>query len=126
MLIQPLISDFPKKVICNTVMVLGFPSARMSEMEVPDCPFWVACQLPHPGRPGRCRLHGGIINCTSPQVDAYFEALLSLEAMREWQANAILEPWREPGHEAEVCAAGTVLSDYRQSDPGSPSLIRRP
>lgn len=44
---------------------------------------------------------------------AYPAHLLALPAMREWYAEAIAETWREPGHEAEVAAAGTITQDCR-------------
>lgn len=44
---------------------------------------------------------------------AYPERLLDLPAMREWYAAALAETWREPGHEAEVRAAGTIIEDSR-------------
>ncbi|MBZ9674898.1 glutathione S-transferase family protein [Mesorhizobium sp. ES1-1] len=43
----------------------------------------------------------------------YPARLLALPAMRQWYADAIAEPWREPGHEAEVTAAGTITEDFR-------------
>jgi glutathione S-transferase len=44
---------------------------------------------------------------------AYVERMLAEPAMRDWYTAAIAEPWREPGHEAEVAAAGTVTTDLR-------------
>ena len=44
---------------------------------------------------------------------AYAQRLLALPAMREWYAAALLETQREPGHEAEALAAGTVIEDLR-------------
>ncbi|RWB01721.1 glutathione S-transferase family protein [Mesorhizobium sp.] len=43
----------------------------------------------------------------------YPARLLALPAMREWYAAALAEEWREPNHEAEVRAAGTVIEDFR-------------
>ena len=40
-------------------------------------------------------------------------ALLALPAMREWEAAALAETWREPGHEAEAKAAGVWVEDRR-------------
>ncbi|MER9138694.1 glutathione S-transferase family protein [Mesorhizobium sp. M0830] len=45
----------------------------------------------------------------------YPAQLLALPAMREWYAAGLAETWREPDHEAEVAAAGTVLEDFRAS-----------
>jgi len=44
---------------------------------------------------------------------AYPKQLLDLPAMREWYAAALAETWREPDHEAEVAAAGTIIEDRR-------------
>jgi glutathione S-transferase len=44
---------------------------------------------------------------------AYPARLLDLPVMREWYASALAETWREPGHEAEVRAAGTIIEDLR-------------
>lgn len=44
---------------------------------------------------------------------AYPERLLALPAMREWHAAGLAETWREPEHEAEVAAAGTIVEDLR-------------
>ena len=51
----------------------------------------------------------------SPAAQAYATRLLDLPAMREWQADALAESWREPGHEAEAIAAGTLLEDLRSA-----------
>lgn len=44
---------------------------------------------------------------------AYAQRLLALPAMQAWQAEALAETWREPGHEAEARRAGTWLEDRR-------------
>lgn len=44
---------------------------------------------------------------------AYRDKLLTLPEMVEWYQAALAETWREPGHEAEVAAAGEVVSDFR-------------
>ncbi|TIT00717.1 glutathione S-transferase family protein [Mesorhizobium sp.] len=46
---------------------------------------------------------------------AYPARLLALPAMREWYAAALAETWREPNHEAEARAAGTVIEDFRET-----------
>lgn len=46
---------------------------------------------------------------------AYPEQLLALPAMREWYEAGLAETWREPDHEAEVRAAGTIIEDIRAS-----------
>lgn len=44
---------------------------------------------------------------------AYVERLLALSGMVEWYTAALAEPWREPAHEAEAAAIGTVIADLR-------------
>ena len=44
----------------------------------------------------------------------YVERLLALPAMQQWYEEALAEPWREAGHEAEVQANGTIIEDRRQ------------
>lgn len=46
--------------------------------------------------------------------DAYAARLLALPPMVEWYQEGIAETWREPDHEAEVLAAGTIISDLRR------------
>jgi Glutathione S-transferase len=48
-------------------------------------------------------------------AEAYCERLLALPAMQEWYEAALRETWREPGHEAEVLAAGDLVADYRHT-----------
>ncbi|MDN3525609.1 glutathione S-transferase family protein [Halomonas sabkhae] len=43
----------------------------------------------------------------------YVEQLLALPAMRQWDADAVAEPWREPEHEEDLLASGTLLEDRR-------------
>ncbi|MDX8440530.1 glutathione S-transferase family protein [Mesorhizobium australafricanum] len=43
----------------------------------------------------------------------YPKRLLELPAMREWYASALAETWREPDHDAEICAAGAIVEDLR-------------
>ncbi len=45
----------------------------------------------------------------------YSLRLLSLPSMREWEAAALCEPWRESQHEEEIRAYGQVLEDLRQA-----------
>jgi glutathione S-transferase len=47
-----------------------------------------------------------------PAAD-YAHRLLSLPSMQQWKRAALLEPWREADHEAEVAASGTILEDLR-------------
>lgn len=43
----------------------------------------------------------------------YLAAMLAHPALREWEAAALAEDFREDGHEAELAAAGTVTADFR-------------
>ena len=49
----------------------------------------------------------------SPPAQDYAARLLALPAMLEWLTAALAEKWREPGHEAEMMAAGEVIEDLR-------------
>lgn len=49
----------------------------------------------------------------SPAADAYAARLRSLQPMQDWYAAGLAETWREPDHEAEVAAAGTIIEDLR-------------
>jgi glutathione S-transferase len=49
----------------------------------------------------------------SAEADAYGQRLRALPPMVEWYEAGIAETWREPDHEAEARAAGTILSDVR-------------
>lgn len=49
----------------------------------------------------------------SPTAQAYAQRLLDMPEMRLWYGAAIVEPWREPGHEEEMRRNGTVLQDFR-------------
>jgi glutathione S-transferase len=44
---------------------------------------------------------------------AYADLMLALPAMREWYDAALAETWRDPSHERDVRAVGTVRADYR-------------
>ncbi|MEG3087357.1 glutathione S-transferase family protein [Sphingomonas sp. PB4P5] len=44
---------------------------------------------------------------------AWVARMLDHPAMRDWQATALTEAWREESHEAELAAAGTITADYR-------------
>lgn len=45
----------------------------------------------------------------------WVDTMLAHPAMRDWEAQALAETWREKSHEAELAAAGTITADYRQS-----------
>jgi len=44
---------------------------------------------------------------------AYAQRLLELPAMRQWYAEALIEPWRDADHEVELREAGEWLADLR-------------
>jgi len=50
---------------------------------------------------------------------AYTRTLLNLAGMREWYAAGLAEPFRDPDHEAEVAAVGTIVQDLRAKAQGS-------
>ncbi|WP_260843876.1 glutathione S-transferase C-terminal domain-containing protein [Robbsia andropogonis] len=45
----------------------------------------------------------------------YLDRLLELKSMRDWACSALLDPWRESSHEAELSSAGETLADLRGS-----------
>lgn len=45
----------------------------------------------------------------------YVQTLLSLDSIKSWQSDALVEPWLEEGHEQEARDSGTVLNDYRSN-----------
>jgi glutathione S-transferase len=49
----------------------------------------------------------------SGAASAYAQRLLELPAMRDWEAAALAETWRELDHEAEALQVGVVTADYR-------------
>ena len=51
----------------------------------------------------------------SAPANAYAAHLLALPAMQDWYSAALTETWREPSHEAEVAAAGTITRDLRRT-----------
>ncbi|WP_150290627.1 glutathione S-transferase family protein [Sphingobium estronivorans] len=48
-----------------------------------------------------------------PVAMAWVDHMLALPALREWEAAALAETWREDSHEAEVGAAGRIIEDHR-------------
>lgn len=48
-----------------------------------------------------------------PVAQAWVDHMLALPVMREWEAAALAETWREDSHEADVGAAGRIMEDYR-------------
>lgn len=49
----------------------------------------------------------------SPASMRYVSLLLNMEAMLQWDAAAIIEPWVDQSHEDEILTAGTVVEDRR-------------
>lgn len=49
----------------------------------------------------------------SPKASQYVECILALPSIKEWEQQALAEPWREPSHEEEILAAGTITADLR-------------
>ena len=43
----------------------------------------------------------------------YARSLLEMPALREWEASALAEPWRDEAHEQEVLQYGDVIGDLR-------------
>jgi glutathione S-transferase len=46
-------------------------------------------------------------------ANGYVRRLLALPAMQRWYADALKEPWRDAGHDADVAAVGMVVEDLR-------------
>lgn len=46
---------------------------------------------------------------------AWVEHVIAHPAMRQWEAEALAEEWREASHEEELAAAGAITADYRRS-----------
>ncbi len=44
---------------------------------------------------------------------AYVARMLALPAMRDWYAQGLLEPWRDPPHEEEIAQCGAIIVDLR-------------
>jgi len=44
----------------------------------------------------------------------YVRTLLSLESIKSWQGEALVEPWFEKAHEQEAKDSGKVLKDFRE------------
>ena len=57
----------------------------------------------------RIRTYGLDIGTSQVWVDT----VLDHPAMKQWEAEALAETWREEGHEADLAACGDVIADYR-------------
>jgi len=51
----------------------------------------------------------------SQPANAYAARLLALPAMQNWYQAGLAETWREPDHEADARAAGTIIGDLRHT-----------
>jgi glutathione S-transferase len=58
----------------------------------------------------RIRTHGIDVGAAGA---AWVETMLSLPPMRQWEAEALAESWREEGHEREVGESGAIVADHR-------------
>ena len=56
----------------------------------------------------------------APAAADYARRALERTALREWQQQALTEPWREPRHEAEMRAAACRIVDLRAPAPVEP------
>lgn len=45
---------------------------------------------------------------------AWVDHILAHPAMKEWEAEALKESWREISHEEELAASGVIIADYRE------------
>ena len=52
-----------------------------------------------------------------PLGRVWLERMLDLPAMREWERQALAEPYRERGHEEELAASGAIIEDLRAAAP---------
>jgi glutathione S-transferase len=48
-----------------------------------------------------------------PKGKDWVDQMLAHPAMREWEAAALAESWREAGHEADLLSCGAIIADYR-------------
>ena len=48
-----------------------------------------------------------------PWASSIQRQILSHPAMQDWERQALAEPQREVGHEAEIAAVATVTADFR-------------
>lgn len=51
----------------------------------------------------------------SDEAMAYARRLLQCRSLAQWAEDALAEPWREPGHEADGLAFGTLAADLRHT-----------
>jgi len=48
-----------------------------------------------------------------PSGQAWVDHILAHPAMQQWEAEALIESWREVSHEEDLRACGDVIADYR-------------
>jgi len=48
-----------------------------------------------------------------PSGQAWVDHILAHPAMQQWEAEALIESWREVSHEEELRACGDIIADYR-------------
>ncbi|MFB0873401.1 MULTISPECIES: glutathione S-transferase family protein [unclassified Sphingobium] len=48
-----------------------------------------------------------------PIGQGWVDHMLEHPAMKQWEAEALAETWREDSHEADIGAAGRIVADYR-------------
>lgn len=51
----------------------------------------------------------------SETAHTYCQHLLELSSMREWQQDALVEPWRDEAHDDEVRQYGKIIADFRKN-----------
>ncbi|MEQ1725231.1 MAG: glutathione S-transferase family protein [Sphingopyxis sp.] len=61
----------------------------------------------------RVRTYGLDVGPRENGGQAWVDHIIAHPAMRQWEAEALSESWREVGHEAELAACGAVIADYR-------------
>jgi len=49
----------------------------------------------------------------APSGQGWVDHILAHPAMRQWEAEALIESWREVSHEEDLRACGDVIADYR-------------
>lgn len=58
----------------------------------------------------RIRTYG--LELSAPSM-AWVDTVLARESMRDWEHDALSEPYREPGHDDEIAAQGELIEDRR-------------
>ena len=51
----------------------------------------------------------------SETAQTYCQHLLELSSMREWQQDALVEPWQDEAHDDEVRQYGKIMADFRKN-----------